>query len=184
MANGSIAKRYARALLNLGEESDGLDQINNDLQAFGQVLMSDEQLLFNALTNPVLRIDEKSDVLNAIFNKMGAEMNVYAANFIRLLLDKGRLALFFDIAKVFQEMADERAGRVRAFVQTAQKISALERMELQKTIAEASNVSPDNLMVEYEVNTDLIGGIVAKVGDTLYDASIRSRLQELKTSLL
>jgi F-type H+-transporting ATPase subunit delta len=69
-------------------------------------------------------------------------------------------------------------------VETAKEISALERVELRKTLAEASKVTPENLMVEYNINPDLIGGIVAKVGDTLYDASIRSRLKDIKATLL
>ena len=80
-------------------------------------------------------------------------------------------------------MADAQAGRLRAYVETAREISALERAELRKTLAEASQVTPDNLLVEYQINPELIGGIVAKVGDTLYDASIRSRLKDLKASL-
>jgi F-type H+-transporting ATPase subunit delta len=181
MANGSLAKRYARALLNLGLEDNNTDQLNQDLQSFADVLGLNDKELFKALCNPILKMEELSLVLDAVLDKLN--LHAYTNNFIRLLLTKGRLVLFLDIANVYQEMVDEQAGRVRAFVQTAREISALERTELRKTLAEASKVSPDNLLVEYEINPELIGGIIAKVGDTLYDASIRSKLQNIKETL-
>ena len=182
MANGSLAKRYARALINLGREENTVDQLNNDLQSLGEVFALNDNQLLKSLTNPILKADEISAVLNSVIEKLN--LNPITQNFIKLLKDKGRLVLFFDIAQVYQEMADEQAGRLRAYVETAKEISALERVELKKTLAEASNIPPDNLMVEYQINPDLIGGIVAKVGDTLYDASIRSRLKDIKASLL
>ena len=182
MANGSLAKRYARALINLGKEENTVDQLNNDLQSLGEVFALNDNQLLKSLTNPILTADEISAVLQSVIEKLN--LNPITQNFVKLLKDKGRLVLFFDIAQVYQEMADEQAGRLRAYVETAKEISALERVELKKTLAEASNVTPDNLMVEYQINPDLIGGIVAKVGDTLYDASIRSRLQDIKASLL
>jgi len=182
MANGSLAKRYARALLNLGLEGNNVDQLNDDLQAFGAALSVNEQQLFTALTNPILTAEEISSVLQVVLQKLS--LHKLSSNFIKLLLDKGRLILFFDISTVYQSMADEQAGRLRAYVETAREISALERIELRKTLAEASQVSPDNLLVEYHINPELIGGIIAKVGDILYDASISSRLLDLKSSLL
>jgi F-type H+-transporting ATPase subunit delta len=182
MANGSLAKRYARALLSLGQEAQAIDQFNDDLQNFAEALQDNDRNLFGALTNPILKSQEKSSVLSIVLEKLN--INSTVCNFIKLLLDKGRMVLFFEISTVYQTMADQQAGRVRAEVQTAKDTSAQERNELRKTLAEASNVSPDNLLVNYAVNPDLIGGIIAKVGDTLYDASIRSRLQDLKTTLL
>jgi F-type H+-transporting ATPase subunit delta len=182
MANGSLAKRYARALISLGKEDNTVDKLNNDLQAFGEVLSLNDNQLFKSLINPILKKEEISAVMNTVMEKLS--LNPITRNFIKLLQEKGRLVLFFEIADVYQAMADEQAGRLRAYVETAKEISALERVELRKTLAEASKVTPENLMVEYNINPDLIGGIVAKVGDTLYDASIRSRLKDIKATLL
>jgi len=182
MANGSLAKRYARALLSLGLENNNVDKLNEDLQSFGELLAANDNQLFDALTNPILQMEEIAAVLNAVLERI--QLHELSSNFIKLLLDKDRLILFFDISNVYQEMADEQAGRKRAYVETAREMSALERTELRKTLAEASNTSPDNLLVEYHINPELIGGIVAKVGDVLYDASVRSRLVDIKTSLM
>jgi F-type H+-transporting ATPase subunit delta len=182
MANGSLAKRYARALINLGKEENTVDQLNNDLQEFGEVLSLNDNQLHKSLINPILTKEEITSVLNTLMDKLS--LNPFTKNFIKLLQDKGRLVLYFDIAEVYQAMADQQAGRLRAYVETAKEISALERVELRKTLAEASEVTPENLLVEYKINPDLIGGIVAKVGDTLYDASIRSRLKDIKAILL
>ena len=181
MSKGSLAKRYARALITLGKEDNAVDRLNDDLQDLGEVLSLNDRQLFKTLTNPILKAEEITGVLTAVLEKM--DPHPFSRNFVQLLLDKGRLALYFDIAEVYQSMADAQAGRLRAYVETAREISALERAELRKTLAEASQVTPDNLLVEYQINPELIGGIVAKVGDTLYDASIRSRLKDLKASL-
>lgn len=182
MSNSSLAKRYARALFSIGEDEGLIEQIGNNLEDFSQAFSANEQELFLVFTNPIISVEELLPVVNTLAEKM--ELHPHAANFISLLLDKSRIVLFFDICTLYQEMADKKLGKVRGFVETAVDISTEEKKEIQKSLAQANNVPLDNLLVEYVTNPDLIGGIIAKVGDTLYDASIRTRLQDIKTSLL
>ena len=81
-------------------------------------------------------------------------------------------------------MADAKVGRVRAKVQTAQSLSEEEQIEIRTTLAQSIQTSQENLVIEFSVNEDLIGGVWAKVGDTTYDATIRSKLQDMKVTLL
>jgi F-type H+-transporting ATPase subunit delta len=94
------------------------------------------------------------------------------------------MALHFEIAQVFQSMADAKVGRVRAKVQTAQSLSDEEQTEIRTTLAQSIQTSHENLVIEFSVNEELIGGVWAKIGDTTYDATIRSKLQDMKITLL
>jgi F-type H+-transporting ATPase subunit delta len=182
MSNSSLAKRYAQALFSLGEEEGLIENIGDNLKDFSQALSANEQELFLVFTNPIIAVEELLPIVKTLAEKM--ELEPITANFISLLLEKSRIALFFEISAIYQDMTDKKLGKVRAFVETAVEVSAAEKQEIQKSLAKANNVGLDNLLVEYKTNPDLIGGIIAKVGDTLYDASIRTRLQDIKTSLL
>ena len=81
-------------------------------------------------------------------------------------------------------MADRHAGRVRASVQTAQALSEDEQNEIRATLAQSIATNSDNLIIEFSINEELIGGVWAKVGDTTYDATVRSKLQDMKVTLL
>lgn len=182
MSNSSLAKRYARALFSIGEEEGLIEQFGTNLVDFAHVLSLNEQELFLAFINPVIHVKELLPVIESLTEKMDLQSHV--SNFISLLLEKNRLELFFDICVHYQEMTDRKLGKIRASVETAVAISAEEKQQIQKSLAEANNVTLNNLLVDYSINPDLIGGIIAKVGDTLYDASIRTSLENIRTSLL
>ena len=73
---------------------------------------------------------------------------------------------------------------VRASVQTAQALSEEEQNEIRATLAQSIETNSANLIIEFSINEELIGGIWAKVGDTTYDATVRSKLQDMKVTLL
>jgi len=179
MANGSIARRYARALIALGQESGKTDTFAGDLAAFGQVLDVGEGQLRQALTNPGLTTVERKGVLDGVLGKMKLDSD--SANFLRLLVDKNRFGAFDGIARSFSEMADELAGRARATVSTATELSA----DMKKTVQGALEASTGkSVKIDFQVDPSLIGGMVAQVGDISYDASVRARLEEIQSALI
>jgi F-type H+-transporting ATPase subunit delta len=183
MAKGSLARRYAQALINLGKEEDGLtERMGQDLETFQDSLQEGNNLLFNALLNPGFLLSERSAVLKKVLEKL--VLHNYTANFLQLLLDNGRMAHFDAIQETYQQMADKLIGRVRAEVITAREIDVTERLNIRKSLAKAANASATSLVVTYKVDPQLIGGIIARVDDVVYDASIRSRLQDIKASLV
>ena len=182
MSNGSLAKRYARAFFALGLEQKLVEKFNQDIQDFLEVSALDDNHLTSALLNPILKIDERKLVINTLSQKM--ELHSFSTSFISLLLDKGRFALLPEITSLFRAMADEHAGRVRVVVQTATEISAAELAEIQSTLANTVKIAPEKLIIEHSVQPELLGGIIAQIGDTTYDGSIRSKLQDIHTALL
>ncbi|MFT5684155.1 MAG: F-type H+-transporting ATPase subunit delta [Myxococcota bacterium] len=178
MANGSLARRYARALLSLGVDKGCIDQLGADLDTFAEVLDQDDGRLRGILNNPGLTTTERKNVVVAVLKLMS--IHQLSQNFINLLVDKSRLAVFDDIRRAYTDMADELAGRVRATVTTATPADFITAGQIQKVLEGSTGKT---VLIDFQVDPDLIGGIVAKVGDTVYDASIRARLQNLRETL-
>ena len=183
MSSSALSRRYARALIDLAKETNAVDAIGSDLTAFNEVLTADNGLMAGVFSNPSITELERKNVLNALLAKLN--FNVLTSNFINLLLDKHRIVLFGDIVQSYEQQADDITGRKRAVVTTAQSISdSAERSQIQTALAEAIQLDPDKLIVQFDVDPDILGGIIARVGDDIYDASIRSRIQEIRSSLL
>jgi F-type H+-transporting ATPase subunit delta len=126
MADGSLARRYARALLSIGQEGDLLGKISADLLGFQDILDLGDGELRAALANPGITTAERRAVLEAVLGALS--LNAHSASFLRLLLDKGRFFALDDIIREYGVLADEIAGRVRATVTTAKPLT--------KTLAE------------------------------------------------
>lgn len=179
MVNGSIARRYARALISIGQENGKTDAFSGDLVSFAGVLDLGEGQLRGALTNPGMSTVERKAVLEDVLGKLSLDKDV--ANFLRLLVDKNRMAAFDGIQHFYGEMADEIAGRARAVVTTAAKLDA----GMKKTVQAALEASSGKKVeIDFQVDSGLIGGMVAQVGDIFYDASVRARLEELQAALI
>jgi len=178
MASGSLARRYARALIGLGQEKDLMDLFAQELSAFHAVLEQNDGQLASALNNPGLTLTERKALVSAILAKLS--LNTLTNNFIHLLMEKNRLLLFGNICQAYQEMADEVAGRVRASVTTAQALNKTNTKKIEGVLCKATGKT---VLVDFHVDPDLIGGIVARVGDVVYDASIQSRLRDLHDEL-
>jgi F-type H+-transporting ATPase subunit delta len=179
MADRSIARRYARAFIELAEEAGAVEAGGADLdRALAAVRAHDDQLL-QPLSNPVFTHEERSGVLQAVVPKLG--VGALTRNLLFVLLDKGRFGLLPEVVQVFHEFADEKAGRVRVLVQTAAPLTPQLETEV---IAALEKVTGKDVIIETQVDERLIGGIVARVGSVVYDASIRTRIENIKQRLL
>ncbi len=178
MADGSLARRYAKALVALAVEADALDAVGADLDRFARVMALDDGALRATLTDPSLTLAERKAVLDAVLGRLG--LREVVGNFLRLVLDKGRMGAFDDMVRAYGELADERAGRVRAAVITARPIDEALRVAVRDALQGATGRT---VLVRYEVDADIIGGMVARVGDVVYDASVAGRLEELSLAL-
>lgn len=179
MASGSIARRYARALIALGQEGGNTDAYAGELESFAGVMDVGDGQLRAALTNPGLSTLERKAVLDHVLEKVKLTKDV--GNFLRLLVDKNRLNEFDGIVKFYGEMADELAGRARAVVTTASELDDAMR----KTVQDALEASTGKTVeIDFKVDPSLIGGMVAQVGDISYDASVRARLEDIQSTLI
>jgi F-type H+-transporting ATPase subunit delta len=175
----AVSRRYAQAMIEAAAEVDAVDAVGADLARFVALMKSDHDLLGGALASPVFSIDERRAVLDAVLPRVG--FHPLANNLLRLVNDKRRFDRIADIVAAYEALADDRAGRARVTVQTAEPLSPQLEAEVRHAL---EAVTHKTVVLRTEVRPELIGGLVAKVGDVVYDSSIRTRLEQLKQALL
>ncbi len=173
-----IARRYATALADVASEAGAVEPVGRDLERFS-ALMGDAGGLGDALASPVFTSEERRAVLDQLLPRLG--LHPLTANLLHVVNDKRRFALLSAIALAYRDLADSRAGRARITVQTASPIDAALEDDIRRAL---ERVTRKQVVLTTEVRPELIGGLVAKVGDTVYDSSVRTRLEQLKQSLL
>jgi len=173
----TLAKRYAQALVEIGEEQNALDGYGRDLTALTE-LVADSKDFREVLINPVFPKEDKKKIANSILEKLGTDRMVI--NFINLLIDRKRIDQLEGIEKAYHQRVDEIRGITRGEVASA---SSLDDAELDRIRKALSDISGKDVRLSARVDPSLIGGLVAKVGDKVFDGSIRSQLNELKDSL-
>ena len=179
MVEGSIARRYARALLELGRDDGQIDRLGADLERFAGFLASGPAEVTNVMSNPVFTNAERRAVLDRLLPAIALHPNV--VSFLRLLLDKDRFGALADIVREYRALADTEAGRVRATVTAAVELPADTRAAVASALAQATG---KQVVLDTRIDPALLGGIVAQVGGRVYDASLRTRLERLQLNLV
>ena len=177
MAQAAIAKRYARALLALGE-GPGLDTLVEELKGFERAL-ADSRELRTVLMTPGLPLEQRQGLLRDVLTRAGA--NKVTVNALLLLTERGRLGLLGPIIQAVRAEADRVAGRVRARVTSAAELAPAQVEAIRTTFEKQTG---KRIVVETAVDADLIGGVVAEIGSTVYDGSIKSQLRRLRDALV
>jgi F-type H+-transporting ATPase subunit delta len=179
MGDRSIARRYAKALIDVAGEANQVEAITNDLARLAEASRNNGGELFHALSNPVFTVDERKHVLDAVLSRLGVQRTT--RNVLMLLLDKGRFNALPEVAEEYAAMADSRANRARVVVETAEPMSPQLEAEVRASL---ERVTGKAVVLQTRVNPDLIGGMVARVGSKVYDASIRARLEDIRQKLV
>ncbi|MCB2188319.1 MAG: F0F1 ATP synthase subunit delta [Deltaproteobacteria bacterium] len=172
-----VAKRYARALLEIGKEDGNLEQYGRDVASFAELLTQAPELDF-ALSNPAFDLDDRKKLLGDFLKRL--ELGAMVQNFFRLLMDRGRINGARDIAIVYAMLMDEEKGITRAEVVSA---TQLDEAEVRRLTDALKKVAGRDVQLEVKEDPSLIGGVVAKIGDLVLDGSVKSQLESLKESL-
>ncbi len=180
MSMHAVARRYAGALAELAAERKVLEPVGASLGAFAALLASSDELRAG-VSSPAFTKEERRGVLEAVLAKW-TDVDELSANFIRLLGDKGRMAAFDAVVSAYGELVDDRQGRARAHVASAKKLTKKDLTTIENQIKTLTGKS--EVIVEQTIDADLIGGIVTRVGDLVFDGSIRTRLQSLRLQLI
>jgi F-type H+-transporting ATPase subunit delta len=171
------ANRYARALIEAlyPEKAEaGAEQI----QSFAAVLKDHPEGRI-LLQNPAMGDDRRQRLMKEVSSALGLDRRV--SNFVNILIDRNRLPLLDEIIAEYQRLLDQRMGIVRARVTTAQTLEAGQHQELAARLAE---VTGKQVRMEVAIDPTLIGGVIAQVGSTIYDGSVRQQLQAFKSRLV
>ncbi len=177
MTNQTIARRYAKALLALGQEDGNLVKYGEELAAFSQVMR--ESGLADALTNPIYPTDSRNKILKTVLGKI--KLSPIVTSFLSLLQDKGRIAHAEAISVHYQRLVDEVNNVKRATITTAGPISASIQAQIKETL---EKMTGKTIVFETKQEPGIIGGVVAQVGDLVLDGSVKTQLRNLKESLI
>lgn len=178
MATTPVARRYANALVEIGVEKNMLERLGEQLAALNALFEGSDELK-HVLLNPSITLEERRAIVRAIGQKSGWE--ALLVNFALLLLDKDRFRVLPDIAADFQRQLDERMGNVRAHVTSATPLSPGQQASIKAAI---TGITGKNVLLDSDVDAELIGGVVTRVGSTVYDGSVRTQLQQMRDAIL
>lgn len=179
---GSIARRYARALFEVGTTAGDYQKVGQQLVELADVYRGSAELR-QALENPVFKPAEKRAILERVLERLlgAGQPGRPLYRLALLLLDRGRIALLPSIARAYQILADERAGQVRGKVTSATPLSPADLDRVRRALEQRTRLK---VLLEATVDPDLIGGLVARVGDLVLDGSVRTQLDEMRRRLI
>jgi len=175
--SSTIAKRYARAFFDIAAEENRYEEYYGELLKFSSIVEENADLK-EFLSNPVVNNDDKKDVVKTILEKVS--LSGIAANFLSLLADKQRIGILPDVVRCYREFMDEALKKVRVHVKTAFTLSPELSEGLMKGL---EKMTGKQVEMTVEEDPSLLGGVVVKVGDTLYDGSIKSQLNNIRNLL-
>lgn len=177
MADFRILHRYATSLLETSLEKNNLDVVSSDIKLLVETLDQNRQLQL-MLDSPVVRPETKLSVMKEIFaNKISKD----SMDFVEFIILKKRESLLNSICKRFLELQDEHLGIANVFVTTSTEFSKEQKNVLQSKL---EKILDKKVRLNFKTDMKLVGGFIAKVDDTLYDASIKHQLELLKKQFL
>lgn len=177
MSSSSIAKRYATALFQLAKEQNLLDQLEAELRVVKEVLVGTDKL-DAVLKSPKLTNEKKKEMLKGAFGTV----HPFVLNTLMLLIDRHREDYIIDVADQFIELADDHKGIAEAKVYTIRPLTDEERQALSSTFA--AKVGKKSLRINNIVDSNLLGGVKIRIGNRIFDGSLRGKLERLERKLL
>jgi len=167
------ALRYAQALMDLGEQLNTLDQIAEDMQTVEESISGSRELRA-FLESPVVRAAPRLKVLHELFEK---RLHREVMLFIDLIVKKDRSAILAATAEEFRKLLDKKRNVVHAQVRSA---VSLDKSEEQIIHAKLESMTGKIVLASFTVDPTVKGGFVARIGDTLIDASLQHQLEILR----
>jgi F-type H+-transporting ATPase subunit delta len=178
MSVSIVARRYAQALLELGTEQGNLDKIVEEVSSAAEAWDASADFR-NAIENPLVGHDAKKAVVGEVAERIGA--GPATRNTLLLLVDRRRMKTLPYLARTLRELADAKKGVIRAEVTTAAPLSDAYYEKLQ---AKLEKITGQRVVVDKRTDPTLIGGVIARIGDRVFDGSLRTRLDTLRSALL
>lgn len=176
MKSSPVVKRYALSLVEVGQETGTLDQLERELRQVVEAIATHREL-DETLRHPGVPVDRKKELLKSIF---GDRLSSYLQNFLFVLLDKKRAGLLPQILADFLIEANWVRGLEVAHVETARPLAD----DTQQRLAEAlSKAMGRRVTLEVRLNPELIGGLRVRIGDRVLDSSLITQLESLRRTL-
>ena len=178
MSVETVARRYAAALADVVTKSGETDSVKAELKSWEEMINSNADLQ-TAFGNPSIAQENKVKVLESLISR--TKPTKTTANFLRVLLRNDRLGEISEINERLEGVLEERSGIISAKIISARPLSETQKAELQTSI---NKMTAKNVRLNYEIDENIIGGVVTRIGSTVYDGSVKTKLEELKHQLV
>ena len=178
MSQGVIARRYAKALINLAEKGKNLENTGEHLTKLAETY-TDSAELREVLSDTKVSREQKQNVLKAVLTKLKAPALV--DKFSRYLLLKRRIVLLPSIESAFNLLLQEMLGRIEAQVTVAHELPKATVAKLEQSI---SKYSGKEVTISITIDPAIIGGIVTRIGSVVIDGSIHTRLNQIRQTII
>lgn len=173
MIEGSLSRRYTKALFQLAREAGREEQVGQELDQF-HAAYSDTELQ-GVLTHPAFRLENRKNVLFEVTKSQ--QLSPLTVHFLSLLLERDRLTYLPGIVSCYRRLLNDAKGRVQAKVISA---SALEPGMVDRLRDVLAGISGKEIVLQQETDSDLIGGVCIELEGKIYDGSVRTQLENMK----
>lgn len=177
MSGNDIAKRYAKAFFDIAVEEDKLEAHYTELTYFNELVEKNKEFQ-GYLANPLFDEENKVALIREITQKLS--LSKTTSNFLSLLAEKKRINIVTAIRNSYEEMMDKALAKVRVNVKTAFPLGEATSASLLRAL---ENLTRKKVEMNLVVDSSLLGGVVVKIGDTLYDGSIKTQLTNISNLL-
>ena len=173
MIEGSLARRYAKALFQLAVAENKEDAVAAELVGFTEVFAQPE--LNHVLNDPAFSRQRRKGIVSRIAREL--QLSPLVTHFLELLIERDRLGFLPAIVERYRRMLDEKKGQTEARVITP---GALEAADLKRLGATLAKISGKKIILNQETDASLIGGAVVHLEGKIYDGSVRAQLEKMK----
>lgn len=177
MRVNEVSKRYAKALLAAAKQKGANSKVSAEIVAVAKIVEADPQVK-EYFANPMVSVEQKLTVVKTAFEGKGLSEELL--NLLMLLAEKARLSLVGEIAAAYQDLEDAEQGITRGVVKSARPIEASVKAELEKKIEQ---VLKKKIVLTFQEDPKLLGGVVAHVGGWTFDDSIETHLKKINEEL-
>lgn len=177
MIGSKISRRYAKALLSLGQADGDYEDYGQNLNEFERFCSANSEF-FQVVCNQLFLVENRKKILEIVLER--SLFSEVVKNFLRLLLDKNRFAAIGEITEYYIRLTDEISNITRAAIITAKP---LKKKAMDKLEHALRDLTSKEVKMAVEEDESLIGGLIVKIGDTVLDGSVRAQLRALKESL-
>lgn len=178
MSVQTVARRYAMALADVVVARNEAQEVQRELIDWEELMQSNDQLL-EVFRNPTIPYEQKKRVLIALISR--SNLRPTTSNFLQVLLQNQRLADLHEVNKRFAQVLDERSGVVSAQVTTARPVAESAQAKLRDKL---TVLTGKRVRLSFTTDEDLIGGVMTRIGSTIYDGSVRNQLEQVKQRMV
>ena len=171
-----VSRRYAQALYGLAKSKNVADLVFDELRVLGQVYDQDQEIR-DFLLSPLVAPEQKIKVLQGA---LGGKISEELLNTLKLMAEKHRLEVFSQVVSAYEAIIDDAHGVTRGVVRSAAPVTPEERKRIEQTV---NKVTKKKVILKFEEDPSLLGGMITQVGGWIFDDSLKSHLHKLSEEL-